>query len=87
MNPSEKRGLVTLLHTILDAGISVLMVEHDMPLVLDTAHRVVVLDRGTIIGAGDPREVLDSPQVVEAYLGEAYAGEAPATEGSVLDRA
>jgi branched-chain amino acid transport system permease protein len=87
MNPSEKRELVTLLRTILDSGISVLMVEHDMPLVLDTAHRVVVLDRGTIIGEGDPREVLSSERVIEAYLGEAYVDPAAGAQGGVLDHA
>jgi branched-chain amino acid transport system ATP-binding protein len=52
-------------------GCSMLIIEHDMPLISAVADRLVALDTGTVVTTGPPRDVLHHPQVVEAYLGAA----------------
>ncbi len=71
MSVQEKEDMVRF---IMDAnevlGVTILLVEHDMGVVMDIAHRVYVLEYGALIGAGTPDEVRADPRVVGAYLGE-----------------
>ncbi len=66
----ERRALVQLIRAIRDAGITVLLVEHDVALVMDVADRVMVLNYGERIAEGTPARVRADPRVVAAYLGE-----------------
>ena len=74
LNDTETAELSRLLRAIRDGGITILIVEHNMSLVMDSASQVVVLDLGACIAAGTPREILADPRVIEAYLGPAAEG-------------
>ena len=71
MNPKETEDLMNTIKLIRDKfGIAVLLIEHDMKLVLGICERLVVLNYGQILASGKPTEVINNPQVVEAYLGK-----------------
>ncbi|HEX9397966.1 MAG TPA: ATP-binding cassette domain-containing protein [Burkholderiales bacterium] len=67
---ADKRNLTALLRRIADAGVAVMLVEHDMAVVMGISDQVVVLDAGLRIAAGTPAEVQRDPAVRKAYLGE-----------------
>lgn len=75
MNPSETAELMELIRRIQDRfGLSILLIEHDMRLVMNVCERIVVLDAGRQIAAGAPEEIRNSPAVIEAYLGSDFQG-------------
>jgi branched-chain amino acid transport system ATP-binding protein len=69
LNDAETAELAALLRAVRDSGITILVVEHNMSLVMDVADQVVVLDLGKLLTRGTPREIQQDHRVIEAYLG------------------
>ncbi len=69
INPTLIRDLVTTLKGLRDRGIKIFLVEHNMPLVAELCERIHVMDSGSLIFSGSPREVQGNKRVIEAYLG------------------
>ena len=70
MNPTEKREMTGVIRTIRDRGVTVLLIEHDMRVVMQTADRVIAMNYGVEIAEGPPEDVARNPAVVDAYLGK-----------------
>jgi branched-chain amino acid transport system permease protein len=76
LTSGEQDALVTLIRRIRDAGVTVLVIEHNMRLVMNVCERITVLAHGRVIAAGTPAAVAHDANVIEAYLGSEVHGEA-----------
>jgi branched-chain amino acid transport system permease protein len=72
LNPAEIASAIRLIRRIRERGTAIVFVEHVMRAVLELSSRVVVLNEGDVIAAGDPREAMRDPFVIQVYLGKSH---------------
>jgi branched-chain amino acid transport system ATP-binding protein len=71
LNPSEQNELIDIIRQIRAKGITIMVIEHHMKVIMSLSDRIVVLNYGEKIAEGTPKEIGNNPLVIEAYLGEA----------------
>jgi branched-chain amino acid transport system ATP-binding protein len=83
MTANESRDLAkVILELWREQGLTILMIEHNMGLIMDVADRVVVLDFGRVVAVGEPHEIISNPEVIRAYVG----GSLSETEGTLAQQ-
>jgi len=73
LNPKETEEAVEIIRKIRDAGIAIIIVEHKMKVIMGVSEKILAINFGREIVQGEPREVINHPEVIKAYLGDYYA--------------
>ena len=73
LNPAEVEHALSLIQQIAASGVTIVLIEHLMKVVVNSCTRVMVLHQGQLIANGTPQEVVANEKVIEAYLGQRYA--------------
>lgn len=75
LNPSELEGAISLIKNMRESGITIIIVEHIMKVIMTISHRILAINYGMVIAEGPPEQVAANPQVITAYLGEDYSAQ------------
>ena len=75
LNPAESEEIIQLILDIKTRGLTQMVIEHDMKAIMRISDRIVVLNSGEKLAEGSPDEVVNNPDVVEAYLGESHVAD------------
>jgi branched-chain amino acid transport system ATP-binding protein len=73
LNPKESEAAIELIRRIRDAGVTIIIIEHIMKVMMGISDRILAINFGKEIAMGKPQEVANHPEVIKAYLGDAYA--------------
>ncbi|WP_417728890.1 ABC transporter ATP-binding protein [Roseovarius sp.] len=76
LTPSEVTGMIEVLGRVRDSGVTMVIVEHVMQVIMNLSDRIYVLHHGEAIAEGSPKSITSDPRVMEAYLGESFVAEA-----------
>ena len=72
LNPSERQDFIQHLKDVYDSGIDLFLIEHNMDVVMSISHYITVINFGAKIAEGEPKEVVNNPEVIKAYLGSRF---------------
>ncbi|OUQ16999.1 ABC transporter ATP-binding protein [Lachnoclostridium sp. An14] len=76
LNPSERKQLIDILFHIFESGVDLFLIEHNMDVVMNISHNITVINFGSKIAEGVPKEIQNNPEVIKAYLGDRYQKQA-----------
>lgn len=72
LNPADIERAIQMIRRIRDSGVSILLIEHMMQATMALSDRIIVINEGAVLVSGHPKEVVENPAVIEAYLGKEY---------------